>query len=88
MGSIRQQSSRAGNGPSTPLRYAQDGRCGVPGPNMPPGEKDGALSDVRVVDLTRVWAGPIATRILGDFGAHMVKISDLRMSLDRKSGLQ
>ena len=41
LGSIRQLSSRAGDGPSTPLRYAQDGRCGVSGPNMPPGERAG-----------------------------------------------
>ena len=44
------------------------------------------LSDVCVLDLTRVWAGPLATRILGDFGAEAIKISDPRVPLDRLSG--
>lgn len=35
---------------------------------------DAALSDVMVVDLSRVLAGPYATMILGDLGARVVKI--------------
>lgn len=34
----------------------------------------GALSDLLVIDLTRVLAGPYGTMILGDFGARIVKI--------------
>ena len=44
------------------------------------------LNDVRVLDLTRVWSGPLATRILGDYGAEVIKISDPRIPIDRLSG--
>ncbi|XP_021418761.1 succinate--hydroxymethylglutarate CoA-transferase isoform X2 [Oncorhynchus mykiss] len=42
--------------------------------NTQPGENVRPLEGVKVLDLTRVLAGPFATMILGDMGAEIIKV--------------
>jgi crotonobetainyl-CoA:carnitine CoA-transferase CaiB-like acyl-CoA transferase len=42
-----------------------------------PGPRDRPLAGVRVLDLTRVLAGPVATRFLAGFGADVLRVDPL-----------
>ena len=38
---------------------------------------EGALHGIKIIDLSRVLAGPFCTMILGDLGAEVIKIENI-----------
>ncbi len=62
--------------PPVVLRVPQDERrdSTPSGSSVLGGKPARPLEGVRILDLTRIWSGPLATRILGDLGAEIIKI--------------
>lgn len=66
---------------------SESGMLEKPAPSARSCTERGLLAGLRVIDLTRVWAGPLVARILADFGAHVIKVSDPRIPIDRTRGV-
>ncbi len=55
--------------------------------NEKEGSKDAPLAGVRVVDMATVLMGPVATQVLGDYGADVIKVEPPEGDVMRHAGI-